>query len=63
MTTGSLRGAGGFGNYRASTAYPSELDTYTLHFNSANVIPSNGYDRWDGFTVRYGTRLFLTETK
>ena len=52
ITTGSLRGAGYGGYYWASTAYPSELYAYNLHFNSTNVFPSHYDHRWVGFTVR-----------
>ena len=51
LERGSLRYAGYGGNYWASTAYPSELDAYDLHFNSGNVFPSYNNARWSGFTV------------
>ena len=51
MATGSLRNAGGNGDYWGVSAYPSELYAYYLDFNSANVYPSNYTSRWLGFTV------------
>ena len=52
MTTGSLRNAGGNGDYWGVSAYQSELYAYVLDFSSATVVPSDYGTRWDGFTVR-----------
>ncbi len=52
MGTGSLRNAGVSGLYWGVSAYPSELYTYDLAFNSANVYPSDNANRWFGFTGR-----------
>ena len=52
MATGSLRNAGGNGDYWGVSAYPSELYAYVLDFNSAIVVPSNYDGRWNGFTVQ-----------
>ena len=51
MTTGSLRNAGGNGDYWGVSAYQSELYAYVLDFSSATVVPSDYGTRWDGFTV------------
>ena len=58
MATGSLRAAGGAGYYWDSTAYQSELYAYDLNFYSADVSPSYGNDRWDGFTVQVSSPTF-----
>ena len=58
MATGSLRNAGGNGDYWGVSAYPSELYAYVLDFSSATVVPSDYGTRWDGFTVQPTTTKF-----
>lgn len=53
LTTGSLRYAGGYGDYWYNTAYPgSTTATYILDFNTDYVSPSNHHSRYVGFAGR-----------
>ena len=52
VNSGSLRNAGGNGNYWSSTAYSSTYTAYYLVFTSGYVNPSNYDSRYIGFSVR-----------
>ena len=63
MTTGSLRDAEYVGMYWSAVAYFYDGYANELWINDNTVHLSPNSARWNGFTVRCGTRLFLTETK
>ena len=54
LNTGSLRGAGDNSYYWSATTYPNATNAYDLDFNSTNVLPSDYYRRFYGFSVRGG---------
>ena len=49
--SGSVSNRGSNGYYWSSTA-GSSGNAYSLYFNSSNVYPSSGYDKYSGFSVR-----------
>ncbi len=51
LATGSWRHAGYDSYYWSATTYPNATDAYTLHFDSANVFPSDYHNRFLGFSV------------
>ncbi len=53
LTYGSLQGANGEGIFQSSTAYPTVTQvTFGYDFNSMNIIPSNTYDHYLGYSLR-----------
>ena len=52
VASGSLRSAGGLGDYWSSTAYSNTSSAYELYFYSGVVSPSSGTYRYRGQSVR-----------